>query len=159
MATMTMTMVWAIILFWCAMMGVVVRGSAEAERLTSTVCPSLRWGTYPAQLDLYYFYLIEFNNATTPDLQGIERAIAVRLVDMLEYKGCNVYGEPVIAMELNEKGHRYSSGGESSPQCMSRLALVFLLGYDMSVLERLTLFSLFDSICINRDLLLCDSTR
>lgn len=97
------------VLFWALCLGENVAG---AERLTSTGCPSLRWGVYPARLDLFYFYLVEFDNTTTPDLQGIERAIAVGLVDTLSYKGCNVYGEPVMAVELTEDGHRYSSGGE-----------------------------------------------
>lgn len=84
--------------------------AVQAELLTSTDCPSLRWAVYPARLDLFYFYLIEFANTTTPDLPGIERAIASGLMD--SFQGCNAYGEPVHGVQLNEQGHRYSSGGE-----------------------------------------------
>lgn len=116
---MTMTKSLFLWTLWLLMLeGVAVRAT---EMLTSTACPSLRWGVYPARLDLFYFYLIEFdkNTTTTPDLQGIEQAIAVRLVDTLAYKGCNAYGEPVLAVELNENGHRYSSGGESKQREMA----------------------------------------
>lgn len=84
--------------------------AVQAELLTSTACPSLRWAIFPARLDLFYFYLIEFDNITAPDLLGIERAIASGLMDT--FQGCNAYGEPVHGVQLNERGHRYSSGSE-----------------------------------------------
>jgi len=99
--------------FWCAVLCffstkvVVVRAE---ETLTSAACPSLRWAAYPARLDLFYFYLVEFPNTTTPDLYGIERAIALGLLDT--FQGCNAYGEPVHAVKINDRGHRYSVGGE-----------------------------------------------
>ena len=87
--------------------------SANAETLTSLDCPSLRFSLYPARLELFYFYLVEFANTTSPDLPGIERAIAIGLLD--SFDGCNAYGEPLHAVRLNDDGHRYSSGssGES----------------------------------------------
>ena len=91
-------------------LGLLLSVAVQAEMLTSTACPSLRWAVYPARLDLFYFYLIEFANTTTPDLSGIERAIASALIDT--FRGCNAYGEPVHGVQLNKQGHRFSSGGE-----------------------------------------------
>ena len=103
---------------WTVAVGIVVR----AETLTSTACPSLRWATFPARLDLFYFYLVEFDNTTTPDLAGVERAIASGLMD--HFQGCNAYGEPVHGVQLNEHGHRYSSGGEFTIFCKLTLKTV-----------------------------------
>ena len=82
----------------------------RAETLTSMACPSLRWTVYPARLDLFYFYRIEFDNTTTPDLPGMERAIGIALLDT--FQGCNAYGEPVHAVQLSENFHRYSPGSK-----------------------------------------------
>jgi hypothetical protein len=102
--------------------GVGLVGDAGAEVLTSTACPSLRWATYPARLDLFYFYFVEFPRYSLPDLAGVERAIAVGLTEVLE--GCNAYGEPLHAVQLNDDGHRYSAGGESDVVRI-RIALVW----------------------------------
>jgi hypothetical protein len=95
--------------------------SVHAEQLTSTSCPSLRWAPFPARLDLYYFYLIEFveeekdvpssseTTTPTPDLDGIARAIAVGLLDT--FQGCNAFGEPVHGVQLVQDAHRYSTSG------------------------------------------------
>ena len=99
--------------FWCAcgtLFLSVALSAVSAETLTSTTCPSLRWAPYPARLDLYYFYLIEFRNDTTPDLDGIARALAVNLIDT--FHGCNAFGVPVHGVQLERYSHRYSSGGE-----------------------------------------------
>ena len=73
---------------------------------------------YPARLDMFYFYRIEFGNTTVPDLEGIQRAIALGLIDSFE--GCNAYGEPVHAVRLKEGSHRYSMGGEFHSKLLKR---------------------------------------
>ena len=103
---------------WMVLLTIVAAVAEQAELLTSTACPSLRWAVYPARLDLFYFYLIEFDNTTTPDLAGIQRAIASGLID--NFRGCNAYGEPVHGVQLNNEGHRYSSGGEFVCTMMTR---------------------------------------
>jgi hypothetical protein len=110
---------WTVLWFY----GVALIGDAAAEVLTSTACPSLRWATYPARLDLFYFYLVEFPQYNPPDLAGVERAIAVGLTKVLE--GCNAYGEPLHAVQLNEDGHRYSAGGEPNIRLGDRVDLVW----------------------------------
>jgi hypothetical protein len=39
-------------------------------------------------------------------------------------EGCNAYGEPLHAVQLNDDGHRYSAGGESDVVRI-RIALVW----------------------------------
>lgn len=81
-----------------------------AAMITTTACNVIRSQTdYQARLDLLYFYLVECNTGTIPDLNGIERAIATSIASKLN--DCNQDNGPLYAVQVTGTGHRLSTGG------------------------------------------------
>lgn len=77
------------------------------ETLSTTKCDNVRRSAFPARLDLYYFYLIEFEQDDVIDLKKIDRAIASSLVQV--FKDCDEEDQPKYAIFLNPKGHEFQS--------------------------------------------------
>ena len=85
--------------------------------LTTTSCSRIRTGRYKARLELFYFYLVEYesdegNSTAKPDLSGIELAIATALA--AELGSCDQLGRPLFAIPLSDgDDHKFTTGGES----------------------------------------------
>lgn len=85
-------------------------GAQDGDILTTTAC-NVRQDAYHARLDMYYFYLIEYNtdDADLVNLDGIESAIAHALASALS--SCDDQHQPLFAVQFSAAGHAFSQGG------------------------------------------------
>lgn len=80
------------------------------QTITTPHCSVIRTVPYPAELQLFYSYSVEFKNAFS--LSDIERAIATTVALQLDM--CDVRGRPVYKVK-RITGHSFSHSGKSSP--------------------------------------------
>jgi len=83
-----------------------------AEIISTADCNNVRVATYNARLDLYFFYLLEYEERMEADLDllSINRAIATEITKILNE--CDDWGRPKYALSLNPSAHMPSKGGK-----------------------------------------------
>lgn len=88
------------------------RELAQGDIVTTAACTNIRIEKYPARLDLYYFYTVEYtseSNGAAVDLTGIESAIAHSVASALSE--CSEHGWPLFAVEIPSVGHAIAGSG------------------------------------------------
>jgi hypothetical protein len=68
------------------------------ETISTSKCSAVRRESYKARLDISYLYLIQWRAGTSLDVNGIERAIADGLVQMLNE--CDSLDRPQYAVQI-----------------------------------------------------------
>lgn len=86
-----------------------LRALAATETISTAECNQVRASNYRARLDLYFFYLIEYeDDGTDIDLQSIGMAIATELIKDL--KDCDDLERPKFAVTTIPSAHVLSNG-------------------------------------------------
>ena len=78
----------------------------SGSTITTPNCDAIRITSYPAELQLFYTYSVEFNDDLL--LNDMERAIAIAVA--LELDMCDVDGRPVYKVKTDTK-HSFSKSG------------------------------------------------
>jgi len=93
--------------------------SSHLEVITTTACNNIRFDSFQARLDLFYFYFIEYRDMSIDlDLNGIENALAISIASALDE--CDDRNRPVYALEISSR-HMFSEGGKFLLNLMSVL--------------------------------------
>jgi hypothetical protein len=84
--------------------------SVRARTLSSTTvttsdCSAIRSAPYPAELQLFYEYSVEFNPGKVVNLAHLERAISNTVAIQLSI--CDTFGQPVFKVRTDTP-HRFS---------------------------------------------------
>ena len=97
------------VLFSCPVGGAAAGLRRRAQTVVTTLCSNFRPEPYPARLDIFYFYLIEYQEGTSIQLSKLSAAIAQSIATALH--DCDEQGRPQFAVELDHEEHVYSSAG------------------------------------------------
>jgi hypothetical protein len=105
-ATMLNSVVWILILSVMGCDGL-LRGPSRllsTETISTAQCPNIRRQSFPARLDLYYYYRIEYYSSNTLlNLQAFDRAIGAAIIDV--FKDCDEQEQPMYAVQISPNGH------------------------------------------------------
>jgi len=85
---------------------------AATETISTADCNNVRVNSYHARLDLYYFYLLEFEDGAELNLRSVGKAIATELVKVLNE--CDQTDRPKFAVALHPSAHVFSEGGKNT---------------------------------------------
>ncbi|GKY97486.1 hypothetical protein MPSEU_000706900 [Mayamaea pseudoterrestris] len=92
---------WQVLVFLLAASCTIVNTTPIArpyETIVSSECSVSHRKNYGVRLDITYLYLIEWHADSNLDLEGVERAIASELVDMLDE--CDAFDRPKYAVQV-----------------------------------------------------------
>lgn len=93
-----------------------IRSRLEGQTVSTTSeCNNLRQQSFYAQLDLFYFYLIEYETDMTLDLSNIERAVAMALLDTVKFRQCDESDQPQFGILLVQSAHQFATSSKYWP--------------------------------------------
>lgn len=123
------------------------------ETISTADCNTIRVEPFPVRLDMYYFYLLEYNDTSVLNLYGVDQTIGAAIIEVLNE--CDGQGMPMYAVQLSPNDHQLAGGGkcylrEGIPvsTCIFMIVLTFLLTsflcnlYQMACVPR-TIMALF----------------
>ena len=97
------------LLFACPVGGGAAALRRRAQTVVTTSCSNFRSEPYPARLDIFYFYLIEYQEGTRIQLSKLNAAIAHSIATALH--DCDEQGRPLFAVKLDQDEHVFASAG------------------------------------------------
>jgi len=87
-----------------------VRRRSLQETISTADCNAIRVEPFPVRLDMYYFYLLEYNDTSALNLYGVDQTIGAAIIDVLN--GCDGQGMPMYAVQLSPSDHQLAGGGK-----------------------------------------------